>query len=145
MGYTRYYTTDKNLDHFPADFQDDAAAIIRTAHEQGIEISGPLGDGAPEVSVRRVLFNGPVESVDGDDLSYETFAIDLNSSLDYLNGSQDWGFCKTGCQPYDIVVNAILQSAKYHGVVSSYSADGDNEEDAATELLAAAGCGQRAA
>lgn len=138
MGYTRYYTTDKNLTSLPIAFANDAAAIISKAHEQGIEISGPMGVGTPEVSVRRVMFNGPVESVDGEDLSYESFAIDLN-------GSQDWGFCKTGCQPYDIVVNAILQSAKYHGVVSSYSADGDNEEDAATELLAAAGCGQRAA
>ena len=138
MGYTRYYTTNKNLDHFPADFQDDASAIIRTAHEQGIEISGPMGVDAPEVSVRRVMFNGPVESATGEDLSYESFAIDLNAAF-------DWGFCKTGRQPYDVAVNAILRAAKYHGVVSTYSADGDNEEDAATALLEAAGCGQRAA
>lgn len=138
MGYTRYYTADKNLTSFPIAFANDAAAIVSKAQSQGIEISGPLGEGTPEVSVRRVLLNGPVKSVDGDDLSCESFALGFGGLL-------VWGFCKTGRQPYDVVVNAILQSAKYHGVVTSYSSDGDNEEDAAAELLEAAGCGQRAA
>lgn len=138
MGYTRYYTTNKSLTHFPKEFTDDVAAIIRAAGGKGIEVSGPLGAGDPEISDSHVAFNGPAVSVSGDDLSYETFAIGIN-------GSVDWGFCKTGCQPYDIVVNAILQSAKYHGVVTRYSSDGDNEEAAAAALLEAAGCGKRAA
>ena len=138
MGYTRYYTTNKSRTSFPKEFTDDVAAIIRAAGDKGIEVSGPLGAGDPEISDNRVAFNGPAVAVNGDDLSYETFAIGIN-------GSADWGFCKTGYQPYDIVANAILQSAKYHGVLSSYSSDGDNEEAAATALLEAAGCGQRAA
>ena len=136
MGYTRYHHTRINMVTIPQDFQKDVAAILGAADAAGIAVAGPMGTGDPEVSSQKVAFNGSVNGAT--DESHESFVIDLT-------GRDDWGFTKTARKPYDIVVNAVLRSAKFHGVVDSYAADGDNEEEAALALLADAGCAKRSA
>lgn len=143
MGFTRYFDLNTDLKMLPIEFRDDATAIIRAADDLGIEIAGWDGVVAPEVSVMRVRINGADNSANGgDDLSYEDFSLDLKPTPGALD---PFPFCKTAREPYDVVVGAILRSAKFHNVVTSYGSDGGNEEDAITALLAVAGCAERAA
>ena len=155
MGFTRYYTVNKNLNYLPEGFQNDVRSIIQTADSLGVKIAGWNGIAAPELSVKRLVLNGVDDSANGgEDQSFETFTIDLNNSnrpvnpalVDALGESfNNFGFCKTGRRPYDVIVGAILRSAKFHNVVTEYSSDGGHNEDAITDLLAAAGCAKRVA
>lgn len=127
MGFTRYWAS-KNIETFPEKFLSEVTAVLEVALEEGIELAGPFGEGTPVIESGYIGLNGPLSSSTGEDLSYESFVIDLSEG-------NSFNFCKTQCRPYDVVVNAVLEIAAAYDVVVNVSSDGDNEEDEARHLI----------
>lgn len=94
MGYTHYFEKlepDENL-----------ARITRKIVELGnVAICGGLGEGEPIITKNEIWLNGSAEKGE----NFETFLIKKNDV--------SFNFCKTGREPYDKVVTAILCSALY--------------------------------
>ena len=122
MGYTRYWNrTEKKI---TKEFVKDCKTIVKiaesdykiklTRYGQGDEDDFPL------ITEEKVMINGDKNH------SCESLVIDNTNDSD---------FCKTRECPYDIVVNAVLQLAKKHGLIKDVDSDGPNEEDKAKELL----------
>lgn len=126
MGYTRYWeNTDTKYDDTTIDV---VKAIITIAEKDyNIIIKGPDGTGDPVINHKSIGLNGDRSH----NLDCESFIIP--------NGT-DFGFdfCKTARQPYDIVVNAVIQLMKKKNVITKCSSDGDNQEKEATNLLSKA-------
>lgn len=121
MGYTHYWKFKKN----PKDIENGekkfakAAEMIAKGFKQldDITICGGLGNGEPEISGRRIWFNGSA----ADETDYETFLVMLNDPEDY-----GFGFCKTARKPYDVAVClALLCLSKAFGNDFEYSSDGN--------------------
>lgn len=80
-----------------------------------MKICGGNGKGEPTITDTRVIFNGTNEN----DLSHETFFIDLNEPCAFE-------FCKTAHKPYDTAVClALLCFKHYFGEDFEFSSDGD--------------------
>lgn len=94
MGYTHYWHLGACSPAEVEDIAADAKAIILASE---LPIRGWDGSGEPELGPTRIRFNGDAAS--GTD--YETFAFPDSS-----------GFCKTGREPYDVVVTAVLLAAR---------------------------------
>lgn len=124
MGYTHYWTP-KPLDEKAMEKVSAAAeAIIGVAD---VPIAGWDGIGKPCHSSETVSFNGK-----GDE-ACETFMVD--------RGDEDWTFCKTNRNEYDIVVTAMLTYlAAEHGF--EVSSDGDAEDWEAGGKLATLALGK---
>lgn len=115
MGYTHYFTLKGSVvARFP-DLAADAVHLFNTATAQGIALAGPLGTGLPDVSDQTIRFNG------AEPRNYETFSLRASDT--------DFNFCKTGPQPYDAVVAALLIRAKHLlGETIEISSDGTWDE-----------------
>jgi hypothetical protein len=132
MGYTRYwYATGKQ---FTDEFIEKVKKIVAAAENDGIRICGSMGDGEPYYDHEVIAMNG--DAAKNED--YETFAIEENLNENIPGINPGFGFCKTARNPYDCVVNAVLQLAKKEGYVKKISSDGENDEEHAKRLLEAA-------
>lgn len=97
MGYS-HYSVDSTAT--PAVIAD-ACSIIEASD---VAVCGPLGTGAPELSLEDGIWLNGSEAL-GED--YETFHL---PGTDGQDGTGLDHFCKTGCRPYDTVVAAIYIS-----------------------------------
>lgn len=132
MGYTHYFAYDPNADSFVQTWPQmvtDAALIATHVEESlGVRLAGGFGDGAPELSERRIWLNGTRSG----DLHHETLLIDPapRKTCDEhepqelpdltrcdLARFEDraflTGFCKTARKPYDIAVTSILLRCRH--------------------------------
>jgi len=91
---------------------DKTRTVIRRVKKQGIVLAGWNGKGKPVISEDEISFNGSEAA--GED--YESFR--LNSRFTQSD------FCKTGQEPYDAVVVAVLVMAAKMGFIT-WSSDGD--------------------
>jgi hypothetical protein len=88
MGYTHYWTIEKQIDESDWEkFLNGAVQIVTTATDAGIALDN---DSAEKI----VFINGVGEG------AHETFAITATDT--------GFNFCKTAEKPYDTVVTAIL-------------------------------------
>lgn len=108
MGYTHYFTQNRNFTHDEwGTVSADVRSILQYAqHDCGI----PLADceGAPKTSplidADIIMFNGL-----GDD-AHETLVIrrSIRTVAEYAGQTLNWDFCKTARKPYDDAVCAVL-------------------------------------
>lgn len=129
IGYTHYYTPNKNVDAATwSRFVGLAREVFAKTEARGIKICGPMGEGPPIAEGDRVSFNGTDEG----DLGHESCVIERGGA---------WTFCKTAQKPYDIAVVALLSIGETLGVLTARS-DGDAIEwqqglELAREVLSA--------
>jgi len=132
MGYTHYFAYDPNAQSFVAAWPQMVSDAQRiTSHVQetlAIRLADGMGEGAPEISERRIWLNGPAAG----DLGHETFVIDPAPwriwNEQAALGHEDWaeyeraqfkargfltGFCKTARKPYDIAVTSTLLRCRH--------------------------------
>jgi hypothetical protein len=116
MGYTHYWKqADIPADQWAGLTRDAAAVIARHAElNPDRPLSGPRGQGVPELSAARIAINGR----DADD-GWEPFIV---------TPAAGWNFCKTQWRPYDVVVCAILLRATL--TVPDFLIDSDGEWEA---------------
>jgi hypothetical protein len=120
MGYTHYWITFPRTAQFRAAWPAivaDSCAITAEVARRGITLRGPHGTGAPVTGPDRICLNGPAS--DGDDGWGEAF--DLTADPRHVHYQPPglprgavWSFCKTGRNPYDLAVTAILLRASQH-------------------------------
>lgn len=123
MGYTRYWEgTSTKYDDATMDIIKEIVNIAKS--DYGIIIRGPDGTGDPVISKEYIGLNGDLSN----NLEYESFVVPNGTDFGF-------NFCKTARQPYDIVVNAIMQLLKKKKVIIKCSSDGENEEKQAKALL----------
>lgn len=115
MGYTNYFTVNSINDDQWDELVEDVKRIFNQAKKQGIELTGCASGPKPRANKDHIFLNGK------EDDSHDTFAI--------KRGEGGWDCCKTARKPYDAVVKAILIRAEELGVVSSWSFDGDKDEE----------------
>jgi hypothetical protein len=102
MGYTQYfYSENRNQEFTDEEFYSFASDVQKIINRADVKIAGPDGTGKPIVTAEEVAFNGSEE----DRGDFEVFEINKN-------GIDNWGFCKTGHRPYDVVVVASIIAAK---------------------------------
>jgi hypothetical protein len=89
VGYSHYWEGTPILSN---EVIEDIAKIIEGS---AVKIGDGLGEGKPILTPDEVRFNG--WAADGED--YETFSVSASGGSD---------FCKTGREPYDVVVCAAL-------------------------------------
>jgi len=111
MGYTHYWTPVGTMS-LGLVVNDTEKILTATT----VPLAGWDGTGKPEISSASIRLNG----VTPDD--YETFL---------LRPDGEWSFCKTGQEPYDEVVTAILISAFLRGALVDLDSDGFVEDWAA--------------
>jgi hypothetical protein len=114
MGYTHYWNVIEPavIEEKFAQFVEGATQIIHTALEAGITVTDI------EVSENKVVFEGQVE----------TFYFE--------KVGESFNFCKTGQEPYDTVVTAVLIHAKkVFGKALKVSSDGNWAEWSDGRLL----------
>lgn len=113
MGYTHYWriSSSLNKDKFK-EFSSDCKLI---AEESGIPLANGRGEPntLPEFSEERVCFNGVGKE------SCETFFIGIQN--------ENFEFCKTRMEPYDVVVVACLLCLQHHFGIE-VSSDGDDAD-----------------
>lgn len=141
MGYTHYFTQTRDFSAAEMlTIGDTIARFIKEAtgkptstaggyHQDPVAIRGGDGTGLPELTEKRICFNG-----NGPDLDHETFHIPATREEPYPGGTLGWQCCKTARKPYDVVVVASLAylAAKWGFDVSS---DGGAEDwEAGVEL-----------
>ena len=130
MGYTNYWTKT-NKKRFSPGIIGLVNKILYTYEQKSGEkvVKGFFcKDKAPTVTDTRIHFNVNKED------SGEDFFIDLKEGDDE--------FCKTGREPYDAAVKAVLMVLKSAGYLDEWHFDGDTEEDeytAGIKLLQDAG------
>lgn len=123
MGFTRYWTA-KKVDEFSDEFLQKVKNVIKKAEPMGVFVKDGLGgEGDPIIEKDYISLNG--DRLSNED--YESFILSPQKN--------DWDFCKTGRQPYDIVVEAILKLAEKYGYVTDVSSDGENREALAERLF----------
>ena len=115
MGFTRYYEGNVTITD---QLVEDVEKIIK---EAPCAINGWDGTGEPVVTLKEIRLNGN----ELNDESCETFLLN--------NGEQEWGFCKTAREPYDLVVATILRRISILNPGFEVSSDGGNNEEAVTE------------
>ena len=116
MGFTRYFHGNVTL---TPELVEDIQKII---YEAPCAINGWDGTGEPVVTLNEIRLNGN----ELNDEDCETFLV--------KNGQQEWGFCKTAREPYDLVVATILQRVAATNPGFEISSDGGNEEDKVKEF-----------
>jgi hypothetical protein len=121
MGYTHYWYHDQAKGAISveawAKITADAKLIIAAAGARNIRLWHEYDEPGtePTVSSEQIFLNG----AEGE--GYETFVL--------ARLGDDFQFCKTARQPYDVVVTAILAVAKEHAPdFLRISSDGDPEE-----------------
>jgi len=116
MGYTHYWSHPEIPADVWARLAEDTRRLISMAHNAGLAVAGRFGTGAPEIDERAIALNGCKDF----DEEYETFMLRPEAT--------DFDFCKTGRQPYDHLVGAILLRAHVLASVDVRS-DGDMSGD----------------
>jgi len=130
MGYTNYWTKSNKKRISPA-IIGQVNKILATYEQQSGEkvVKGFFDkDKAPTVSPTLIHFNVNKED------SGEDFYLDLT------DGNSE--FCKTGREPYDAAVKAVLMVLQSAGYVKDWDFDGSMSEDEysnAKKLLSSAG------
>lgn len=130
MGYTNYWTKSNKKRISPA-IIGQVNKILATYEQQSGEkvVKGFFDkDKAPTVSPTLIHFNVNKED------SGEDFYLDLT------DGNSE--FCKTGREPYDAAVKAVLMVLQRAGYVKDWDFDGSMSEDEysnAKKLLSSAG------
>lgn len=109
MGFTRYYNGNVTI---TPEFLQDVQTIITNS---GINIKGWDGTGEPHIAQDEIRFNGDSNLSQ----AYETFA---------LNNGDNYGFCKTAREPYDLIVATILKRAEALNPDFHADSDGGNNE-----------------
>lgn len=136
MGYTHYWTQRRDFTEGEMlQIGEGVKAIIAAAvgnvypNNYNGEPAGPLvicggdGTGEPEITEKRIAFNGTDEG----DLGHETLGFNAVRVLPYAGAAQDrlgWDCCKTAHKPYDVVVTAAL-TFLYADWDFDVSSDGD--------------------
>ena len=115
MGYTRYF--NGNITITP-ELVKDIETIVSAS---GVAINGWDGTGEPVISIQEIRFNGN----ELNDESCETFLIE--------NGDQ-YTFCKTNREPYDLVVATVLRRINALNPEFEVGSDGENDEEAVETL-----------
>lgn len=122
MGYSHYWQSRGFTPEQWAQLQESARVIFARARRAGIGIAGWNGRSAIEYGPDRLAFNGREPH------AFETCAI---------ASGQDYSFCKTGREPYDAAVVAVLiVAARIAPHAFEWRSDGDAAEHAAGERLA---------
>lgn len=123
MGYTHYWYRPPEMDPeiFSA-WSSDVRKIVMAARQGGLVIVDGVGENPdPSITAEEVYLNG--------EPAYETFNIDRVDNGGRAAKDEAFGFCKTGRQPYDIVVVAALIALKARfGEAVKVSSDGDRQE-----------------
>lgn len=120
MGYTRYFEgikASEELANIAAKVIELSPAVVR----------GWDGTGEPIVTAEKISLNGDAAT----DQWCETFSIGEDGG---------WDCCKTGREPYDEVVAAILLAGKRLNPEAKVTSDGPNGDDGS--LLYRAACEQ---
>ena len=112
MGYTHYW---HGRYHLTKNLVEDVKSIIAKAREDGIVLGDWEGNSEPEVSTRRISFNG--SAARNEDFETAAFADDSK------------GFCKTGRKPYDVVVGAVLLRIRHYNRNFHIESDGDWDDE----------------
>lgn len=115
MGFTRYFNGNVTLT--PSLIED----VLSIVEEAKVTLNGWDGTGSPTISVDELYFNGS----DAAGEAYEIFLI--------KNGDQ-FGFCKTNEQPYDLVIATILRRIEATNPGFKHSSDGGYQEDKVSKL-----------
>lgn len=113
MGFTRYYEGNVTIT------EQLVADVEKIVKEAPCAINGWDGTGEPVISLNEIRLNGN----ELNDESCETFLVN--------SGDQEWGFCKTAREPYDLVVATILRRIADLNEDFEVSSDGGNDEEAA--------------
>lgn len=153
MGYTHYWLNwdkvrvgaDAEFALWSADVRTliDSLFLYPEITEGSFNICGPDGTGQPIITDRLVALNGEAE----EDEEYESFIIGLDNpvlSIAFLTeittAQPDTTltldtqlpfsklFCKTACEPYDLVVTAALIRLAYYFPQVEIASDGDQED-----------------
>lgn len=96
-----------------------------------ITIRGSSGSGEPVFGKERVIFNGDRETGN----AHEDFAIELTD----LYQAKFWSWCKTGHDPYDLlVIAALVRFAHYFPTVALWSDGEESGLDAGAKLCSKA-------
>jgi len=127
MGYTHYWeikSNNKDAEFIRHKFKSASAKVKQFAkfiETQGMfQIRGGFGKGRPMINESEIWLNGD----DSRGIGCETFTIRWS---DFLEDGD--GFCKTGRNPYDLVVCfALLALKEAFRKDFDYSSDGDAED-----------------
>lgn len=123
MGYTRYWEATGKI--FTKEFVELNKAIVKTAKEKyNIVIKNGLGEGEPVINMENISINGDASCR----LDCETFFLASGKS-----SSPE--FCKTDMEPYDVVVNALLQVSREYGYVTNVEDNGAYNDEEAKQLV----------
>ena len=119
MGYTHYLKQRGDLGSGWSEFCDDVRAVIAEVERGDIVIAGWDGEGAPEIGLDRVAFNGSASQVI-DSMTGETGDAETAEILRAVDATESWRrndagealiWCKTGRMPYDAAVVAVYALA----------------------------------
>ena len=137
MGYTHYWRQTRAFT--PSEWARLKAAVRGIIARTAVPLADGMGQGAPVINGDRVWLNGAEPD------SFESFIIARDPEAladDYQRDTHAqrgyWlEFCKTGWRPYDKVVVACLLAASHICEGFTWSSDGDREDHAEGERLAA--------
>ena len=130
MGYTNYWTKHSKKKIAPAIIGQVNKILATFEQQSGERLVGGFfhRDKTPTVTDTLICFNVNKED------SGEDFYIDFKDG--------DSEFCKTGREPYDMAVKAVLMVLQSAGYLEEWHFDGDHDEDEykdAVKLLQDAG------
>lgn len=121
MGYTNYWTPNKKFQKTGKEFDPVMLGIMKRAVEH---YNGKQKD--PKMKLQYALDSTHVELF-GEPATYETLNIVLEPDPTYGRfGIDNWFFCKTAREPYDVVVKLFLSLLQYFGVIDDWSHDDNN-------------------
>jgi hypothetical protein len=138
MGYTHYWKRYGEHDETKwKKFTDDVKHLLGIIDEvpffleKRILLAGETDDTPPVVTEDEVIINGKrPNDCEHFFIQKETRKIDPESKKYFMDSDvDDFSFCKTRCEPYDLVVVAVLCLYKYHfGNSVEISSDGDERD-----------------
>ena len=127
MGYTHYFSTQKETGAATWAVLVEQAKQLAAAIPEDIKICGGFGTGAPEFTDERLWFNG--DEATGQD--YETMMVERVITPAAWSQPDEKGlvfnFCKTAQRPYDLLVCAVLIAMK-QTIICSIGTDGDEAD-----------------
>lgn len=134
MGYTNYHYVKKGVTELPKEFLEDCCKVVKEWNKQHGCSAKLTIDCGPNLLV-----------LDGPACTCENLVIDPDPNQRFAQPDREgnlFGFCKTRADEYDSAVKAIYMLGVKHGVLASWSFDGDISEpeyDDAVKLMKSCG------
>ena len=132
MGYTNYWKPNLNKINqtavFPKEMLDQMEKV-RATFNAGVmnkTIDAPL---AGSVTI------GDTISVRGTSEGFD-FCLRKDPDMGNRLGVDSWKFCKTGRDPYDVIVKCFLMLLQKYGFITSWSHDDNNRCDTYKDAIA---------